>query len=122
MGTAAVKCRSLSSNPAERGPQEKGINVCLTGKSGNSIFIHFSTKAADFEKKIDRKPRSKKIFLSSKEFLMESHFQKKKISLFSLICSKKGFEPHRADLERRELRSQRLSSSSSPALIEAWKG
>ena len=120
MDTAAVKCSSLSSNHAERGPQVKGINVCLTGKSANSVFIHFSTKAADFEK-IDRKPRSKKIFLSSKEFLMESHFQKKKF-LFSLICSKKGFEPHRADLERRELRSQRLSSSSSPALIEAWKG
>ena len=78
-----MKCRSLSSNPAERGPQEKGINVSLPEKSGNSVFIHFSTKAADFEKKIDRKPRSKKIFLSSKEFLMESHFQKKSLYFHS---------------------------------------
>ena len=90
-------------------------------KAATPFSFIFRRKLLILKKKIDRKPRSKKIFLSSKEFLMESHFQKK-ISLFSLICSKKGFEPHRADLERRELRSQRLSSSSSPALIEAWKG
>ena len=78
-----MKCRSLSSNPAERGPQVKGINVSLPEKSGNSVFIHFSTKAADFEKKIDRKPKIKKDFSFVKGISDGVSFSKKNLSIFT---------------------------------------